>query len=507
MISSALPVFAVEPTVAVPVIAADSTQGAPIAGTFAELLLHAEAVPADVEGQAPAMVAPKMPKRSIAEERQDENVRDPEASQDTPIEVAALAYTLVTAIPMDAPVVEQVPVVHEGNEAGTPALKVVSPKAAAVPVHQPNSSVSLDLPAPAHSEIAAVETKETPASDTSMTRGSLLHSLDSGQVLPLTCTESDLHEETAAHSEVPGLALTKEPTATKMPKMSEPVAVAEAPSKTEPAVVGDSVIRREPLAAAVNDTTTNTAPIVLEARIVPKPKQDIRSESLSEFPASPDVIAPKDSVTPVQDSVETNLETSEDDHETDRQEAKPQSGHTPVIRLDTLLAADSASSRVALPRPAGHEPVRQPQVVLEEKPDATTQPAPLKHLDIRIPDANGGVTVRVHERAGGLQVSVRTSDAQIAGNIAETLPDLTRQLGHQGFHAETWTPSKETSLLSERAPDLNSQSGPSHAQHVHTEPAQEDNQAQDNNRRPEWEEQPRRRPKPVSIKDFKEHLS
>jgi hypothetical protein len=54
---------------------------------------------------------------------------------------------------------------------------------------------------------------------------------------------------------------------------------------------------------------------------------------------------------------------------------------------------------------------------------------------------------------------------------------------------------------------LNSQSGPSHAQHVHTEPAQEDNQAQDNNRRPEWEEQPRRRPKPVSIKDFKEHLS
>jgi hypothetical protein len=104
-------------------------------------------------------------------------------------------------------------------------------------------------------------------------------------------------------------------------------------------------------------------------------------------------------------------------------------------------------------------------------------------------------------------VSVRTSDAQIAGNIAETLPDLTRQLDHQGFHAETWMPSKETSLLSERAPDLNSQSGPSHAQHVHTEPAQEDNQAQDNNRRPEWEEQPRRRPKPVSIEDFKEHLS
>ena len=73
--------------------------------------------------------------------------------------------------------------------------------------------------------------------------------------------------------------------------------------------------------------------------------------------------------------------------------------------------------------------MRQPHVVAEEKPDATTQPAPLKHLDIRIPDANGGVTVRVHERAGGVQVSVRTSDAQIAGNIAETLPDLTRQLG------------------------------------------------------------------------------
>ena len=72
-------------------------------------------LPADVEGQAPAMVAPKMPKRSIAEERQDENVRDPEASQDAPIEVAALAYALVTAIPMDAPVVEQVPVSSRGQ--------------------------------------------------------------------------------------------------------------------------------------------------------------------------------------------------------------------------------------------------------------------------------------------------------------------------------------------------------------------------------------------------------
>ncbi len=151
--------------------------------------------------------------------------------------------------------------------------------------------------------------------------------------------------------------------------------------------------------------------------------------------------------------------------------------------------------------------MRQPHVVAEEKTDAAAQRAPLKHLDIRIPDANGGVTVRVHERAGGVQVSVRTSDAQIAGNIAETLPDLTRQLDQQGFHAETWTPSKETTLLSERALDTNSQPGASHAQHVHTETAQEDSQPKDNNRRPEWEEQPRRRPKPVSIENFKEHLS
>jgi hypothetical protein len=511
VISSALPVFAVEPTVAVPAIAVDGTSGASPAGSFADLLLDAQAASGDTEAQASAMVAPKMPKLAITEERQDEDVRQTEPSQDAPTEVAALAYALVTAIPMDPPVVQQISVVQGGNDAETPTLKVVSPKTVSVPVGQPSSKVSLDLSTPAHSEIAAVETQETPVSETSVTRGSLLHSRDSSQVLPLTGSESDLHEETPLHSEVPVSGPIREPTAMTMPKMSEPVALAEAPSKTEPVIVGDSMIRGEPLVAAVNDiktnTTTNTAPIVLEARIVPKPKQDIRSESLSERPASPDIVAPKDSVTPVQDSVETNLETSEDDHESTPQEAPPQRGHTPVIRSEAFIAADSAPSRVSVPRPVGQEPARQPHVVLEEKLDATTQPIPLKHLDIRIPDANGGVTVRVHERAGGVQVSVRTSDAQIAGNIAETLPDLTRQLDHQGFHAETWTPSKETSLLSERAADLNPQPGASHAQHAHTEPAQEDNQARDNNRRPEWEEQPRRRPKPISIEDFKEHLS
>ena len=123
---------------------------------------------------------------------------DPEASQNAPIEVAALAYALVSSDPDGRAGSPEARLLsrslssskprREVNEADRwPAVKVVkSPKAAAVPVRQPKLLISLDLPTPAHSEVAAFETKETPESDTSMSQGSLLHRLDYSQVLPLT---------------------------------------------------------------------------------------------------------------------------------------------------------------------------------------------------------------------------------------------------------------------------------------------------------------------------------
>ena len=333
-------------------IAADNTHGASLAGTFADLLLDAEAASPDVEDQASAMVAPKMPKLAVAEERQDEDVRHPEALEKAPIDVAALAYALVSAIPMDAPVVQEVPTVQQAsivqqtpivqqvNEAdpAAPAVKLEITKAAAVPVGQPSSIISLDLLTPARSEVAAFETEETPVSDTSVSQGSLLQRRDYSQVLSLTAPEFDLREATSSHPEIAGSAPSNDSTAIKMSTLSEPVAVTEAPPKTVPVIVDDSGVRREPLVPAVNDSTASSAPIVLEARIVPKPKQERPSEPLSEPLASPDVVASKDSVTPVQDSVETNLESSEDDHETDAARgSSAERAHTSAIRPDTLI--------------------------------------------------------------------------------------------------------------------------------------------------------------------------
>ena len=147
----------------------------------------------------------------------------------------------------------------------------------------------------------------------------------------------------------------------------------------------------------------------------------------------------------------------------------------------------------------------------DERPEAAAQPAPLKQVDIRIPDAQGGVTVRVHERAGAVHVSVRSADAQMAGNIAETLPDLTRQLDHQGFHSETWTPSKESVFQAEqmmRAHDLNSASTNADTAHAHqpADSAHTQNETDDDRRRPDWEEPTPKRPKTPRSDDFKEYL-
>ena len=53
---------------------------------------------------------------------------------------------------------------------------------------------------------------------------------------------------------------------------------------------------------------------------------------------------------------------------------------------------------------------RQPYVALNDSQSVKTEHSPLKQMDLRIPDANGDVLVRLQERAGSVHVSVRTSD-------------------------------------------------------------------------------------------------
>ena len=65
-------------------------------------------------------------------------------------------------------------------------------------------------------------------------------------------------------------------------------------------------------------------------------------------------------------------------------------------------------------------------------------------LAVSGPSADGQkaeqVSLRVVERAGEVQVAVRTSDSQLTGDLREQLPDLVSELAGRGYRAETWQP-------------------------------------------------------------------
>jgi hypothetical protein len=153
-------------------------------------------------------------------------------------------------------------------------------------------------------------------------------------------------------------------------------------------------------------------------------------------------------------------------------------------------------------------PVR-PAAVPEENPLPGAERTPLKQLDLRIPDANGGVTVRVQERAGAVQVTVRSVDTQLASGVAEALPELRRGLDREGFRAETWTP--QTARLTEPGVDEHSIATgvlhiPDPGSSIRAEQTRAEDDPAQSQREPEWRDEPERRRKRQQEEDFKEYL-
>jgi hypothetical protein len=77
-----------------------------------------------------------------------------------------------------------------------------------------------------------------------------------------------------------------------------------------------------------------------------------------------------------------------------------------------------------------------------ETPGAPAKPPAPAARDIRLDLGAGDSRVEVHvvERAGDVQVAVRTPDARLAGDLREELPALTARLEQSGFRTEAWHP-------------------------------------------------------------------
>ena len=106
----------------------------------------------------------------------------------------------------------------------------------------------------------------------------------------------------------------------------------------------------------------------------------------------------------------------------------PAAGDPAGVRVPgPVKATTAASGAPQLPEPQGEPEVRAGESV--------------HNISLRLTNADqSSVQVRLTERAGELQVSVRTPDVSLTRGLRDGLPDLMSRLQVNGYRAETWQP-------------------------------------------------------------------
>jgi hypothetical protein len=77
---------------------------------------------------------------------------------------------------------------------------------------------------------------------------------------------------------------------------------------------------------------------------------------------------------------------------------------------------------------------------LELEAASAVQPQSIREISFRLAASSTNVDVQVAQRAGKVQVSVRTADPELAKSLQTNLGELVGQLEDKGFKTETWTP-------------------------------------------------------------------
>ncbi len=93
---------------------------------------------------------------------------------------------------------------------------------------------------------------------------------------------------------------------------------------------------------------------------------------------------------------------------------------------------------------------------------SSPQSQPIREMSLRLPGTESHVDVQVSDRAGRIQVEVRTADPDLAKSLQTNLGDLVGHLEEKGFRTEPWTPGAMLHAAAAREPSnsANSQSHP-----------------------------------------------
>ena len=123
---------------------------------------------------------------------------------------------------------------------------------------------------------------------------------------------------------------------------------------------------------------------------------------------------------------------------------------------------------------------------VDEPPQAVTN-QPLKNLNVQLTGENNQrVDVRLSDRGGALQVSVRSADANLTQALQDKMPELTSRLEAQHMNAQVWTPSLNQSTKSDT--NANGSPGEQYKPGENQSGSQPGNQrnGQRNQKQPDW---------------------
>lgn len=126
------------------------------------------------------------------------------------------------------------------------------------------------------------------------------------------------------------------------------------------------------------------------------------------------------------------------------------SAAAPFENVAVTHAAAPSTSQVPVSTAQNAYAPTQPAAVEKTAPAASTaaiaEPAPTpslrsQNIDLKIPGAdNSQVDVRVSQRAGDVQVTVRTPDGELAQSLRQHLPELSDRLSQSGASGNIWQP-------------------------------------------------------------------
>lgn len=163
----------------------------------------------------------------------------------------------------------------------------------------------------------------------------------------------------------------------------------------------------------------------------------------------------------------------------------------------STTSSSSASFVAQPPEPAGspdsgdapvaaHQ-VPAPEIANDVAINAAVHPQPAREITLRLTaDDAGTVDVQLREKAGQVQVAVRTDDPQLTKSLQNDLGDLVGRLENKGYRTEVWAPVAGRAAVSEPA-----QAGAGGGQPQHWGSASGQQQKQEEKNQPNQRQQPK----------------